>query len=180
MDMEEGQDLFTNDSLFKVTLPAIIYSLRLVLNLKHRMKCYTFHANPCTFYIHCGWLKSLPSFSTQKSTSSLLLSSDVTDSGYVYHPPTSGANSGARESRGWSRISFCVKSLFPSGCRLTASVAQPPLGYQEALLVACVIFLLVVLLKMGVVKGGAKRIVIPQSAVLYVLHSDPRISCRQQ
>lgn len=33
---------------------------------------------------------------------------------------------GMGENRGWSRISLQAKSPFPSGCRLTAPLAQPP------------------------------------------------------
>lgn len=105
-------------------------------------------------------------------------------------PHALAPNSRDGESRSRSRISLWVKSPFPSGCRLTALsplhplplllFAQPPLCYLEARLVACVIFWLAGLFGVGVERGVTGCIVISQSAVLYALHSDPRISWRQQ
>lgn len=74
-----------------------------------------------------------------------------------------------------------MKSPFPSGLQVDKLLSpSPPPCYLEARLVACVIFRLAGSFGVGGAVGGAKRIVIPQSAVLYVLHSDPRISWRQQ
>lgn len=91
--------------------------------------------------------------------------------------PTSTATSSSRRSpalAGPERVRLIRDQL--RGGRVAACLAPPPL----ARLVACVIFRLAAWLGVGGDMGGVRRIVIPQSAVLYVLHSDPRISWRQQ
>lgn len=103
-----------------------------------------------------------------------------TDPGSVYLPPAQLSKTTDAARGSWLKFRFPVKSPFPSGCRLTAHLAQPPPCHQVDRLVSGVIFWLVAFFGVGGAIGVALSIVISQSAVLYALHSDPRISWRQQ